>query len=186
MKIVQTHQFRKNFRENYQSFFLLPCKFSQDYFKLCQKQQILKTATCICFCVTHIFAKTFGETNIFAKTFATTKIFFGVGGWRDDLPSFSFSLTRMSFSPWISSFLDSFSPCNRGGAQEKQRQKQILSFSRNICCCMDLDLLSSSMLIDDSGLPAIMFSWRGLKAFYSVIFLSASRLKLSLRWRWHR
>ncbi len=89
------------------------------------------------------FRRNFRATNIFAKTFGTTKIFFGVGG---DLPSFSFSLTRMSFKPWISSFLDSFSPCNRGGAQEKQRQKQILSFPWNICGCMGLEIYEKSFL----------------------------------------
>jgi hypothetical protein len=54
----------------------------------------------------------------------------------------------MSFKPWISSFLDSFSPCNRGGAQEKQRQKQILSFPWNICGCMGLEIYEKSLLKD--------------------------------------
>jgi hypothetical protein len=42
--------------------------FSRKELKLLQKTTFFKAATHSCFCLTHVFAKTFRETNIFQLT----------------------------------------------------------------------------------------------------------------------
>ena len=83
------------------------------YFRRCSKKQL--------FCMysrwnNYEFVKIMIFTSKYDQRWAVTLFsrcrgFFSTILTCRDLPSFSFSLTRMSLRPWISFFLDSFSPC---------------------------------------------------------------------------
>jgi hypothetical protein len=71
--------------------FCFPENLREKNSKFCETAQVFLAAAHMCFCLTHIFAKAFGDTNIFAnvkidfRENATTKTFISTLS-RDDPP----------------------------------------------------------------------------------------------------